>query len=438
MIGQVLNNERQWLVETTDVLDGLRSLPDGCVQCAVTSPPYFALRDYGVAGQIGLEETPDAYIAKMVAVFSEVRRVLRDDGTLWLNIGDSYNSNASNHQDGSIESDSNREVRKIGRIFKQVKSLNPKDLMGIPWQLAFALRADGWYLRSEIIWHKPNPMPESVTDRPSKAHEQIFLLSKSAKYFYDGEAVREAQAEGTAERYSHGFQTTEGKTGLADALCAISVKQTLQKDGQERFRFNAASRNRRSVWSIPLNGYKEAHFATFPPALPETCLKAGTSLKGCCSLCGAPWERVTESERVPTRPGDGSKVHGANSRVNKSRDANHKSEANGKKSIVNAVHHATEVGNRDPQRHVTQTVTKGWAPGCECNGELWPCLILDPFAGAGTSLLVAKALGLRAIGFELNQTYAEMARRRIDRGFVESTPKIESAAGQMDLFGESS
>jgi DNA modification methylase len=398
---QVLSGERLWHVQTCDVLDGLRSLPDGCVQCCVTSPPYYALRDYGIDGQIGLESSLGDYLNKLTEVFREVRRVLRDDGTFWLNIGDTYCTDSK--WGGSSSNKNETEVGYAKRGRKWNTNCKDKDLLGVPWLLAFHLRNDGWWLRSEIIWHKPNPMPESVNDRPSKSHEQIFLLSKSRHYFYDAEAVKEAQSPGTFERFgTDGHRTGSGQKQIDSPNGLIRDKSA----------YSAAimpnGRNCRSVWSIAINGFKEAHFATFPPAIPETCLKAGTSAKGCCSVCGTPWERVTESERLPTRPGDGSKVHGNGSEV---------------------------TGNRDPERHVTTTKTTGWQPGCECKAAVLPCLTLDVFNGAGTSgLVAAKGLGLRYIGFELNPEYADMARRRIERGFIEGSGTVKPDAAQRGLF----
>jgi DNA modification methylase len=394
-------------------------------------PPH--LLDYFEPAEIGLEETPAAYVAKMVEVFAEVRRVLRDDGTLWLNIGDSYNAYNHNRGPAAGLNKNNHAVQPSADRGLTYAGCKPKDLLGIPWLLAFALRADGWYLRSEIIWHKPNPMPESVTDRPSKAHEQIFLLSKSPRYFYDAEAVKEAQSQGTFERFGDGkaarktttkaFASQPGEV-LSNSDYKLKIPDSILPDG---------CRNKRSVWSVPLNGFKEAHFATFPPAIPETCLKAGTSAKGCCSVCGTPWERVTESERVPTRPGDGSKVIktiGPNSRMKKNRDPAHDENRDRGDQWDSSV-----TGNRDPERHVTTTKTTGWQPGCECGAGVMPCLTLDVFNGAGTSgLVAAKGLGLRYIGFELNPEYADMARRRIERGFIEGSGTVKPDAAQRGLF----
>lgn len=425
-VARVLSNARLWHVETTDVLDGLCALPDGCVQCVVTSPPYWGLRDYGAEGQIGLEKTPQQFVDKMVEVFSAVRGKLRDDGTCWLNLGDSWNAYNGGAGPGGWNDarDSQRPALETGYGLR-CKSLKPKDLCGIPWRVALALQDDGWWLRQDIIWAKPNGMPESVRDRCTKSHEYIFLLTKSERYFYDGEAIKQPPTPGTLDRLKSGPVQSTGDGHKAAALGRWGGKREYALENAE------AGGNRRSVWTIPVGGFREAHFATFPLALPETCLKAGTSLKGCCSVCGAPWQRVTESERVPTRPGDGSKVFGGT--PNWAHVTGNRSEVLGDAKKLDS----EIVGNRDPERHVTRTVTTGWQPGCDCNGELWPCLTLDPFNGAGTTgLVAAKGLGLRYIGLELNPEYAEMSRRRINKGFVEPTPKIESAAGQQNLFGE--
>jgi DNA modification methylase len=251
-----------------DCVQSLQKMPEQSVQCCVTSPPYFGLRDYGHDGQIGLESTPDEFVAKLVTVFREVRRVLRDDGTLWLNLGDSYarqggrESTQPRHWDGRQADagamDSTRHASDIG--------LKPKDLIGIPWRVAFALQADGWWLRQDIIWHKPNPMPESVRDRCTKSHEYIFLLSKSANYFYNYEAVMEPVAESTVERLSQ--PTLEKQAG--------SNRVPFKANGPMKAVGGMDERNRRSVWTINTQPYKGAHFATFPTEIPQVCILAGT------------------------------------------------------------------------------------------------------------------------------------------------------------------
>ena len=238
-------------------------------QMCVTSPPYFGLRDYGHPGQIGLEQTPEQYIAAMVEVFRCVRDVLADDGTLWLNIGDSYVGSANNGGVASKTMQGTQAATGKNLPTKRGEGLKPKDLIGIPWTLAFALRADGWYLRQDIIWHKPNPMPESVRDRCTKAHEYIFLLSKSDQYFFDSEAMREpAVSEKPAGNKRHKY---------ADAYNAGTSEEHRTKAGLVALAgVEWETRNRRSVWTVATRPYKGAHFATFPPALIEPCILAGS------------------------------------------------------------------------------------------------------------------------------------------------------------------
>jgi len=263
---------------TGDCLEVLRGLPDGMAQTCVTSPPYYGLRDYGHAGQIGLEESPDAYVARLVDVFREVRRVLRDDGTLWLNLGDSYGTSGATAGANNTQHGGDKRKAKDGHatpfrsgsaylgkgatVSAAAFGCKPKDLLGIPWMVAFALRADGWWLRSDIIWHKPNPMPESVRDRPTSAHEHVFLLSKRASYFYDAAAIAEdaLQPEG------------EARITAQHKQAAIGQNQT----GSLGTNYGAATRNARNVWTIATRPYSGAHFATMPPALAERCIKAGS------------------------------------------------------------------------------------------------------------------------------------------------------------------
>ena len=267
-------------VHVGDCLESLRAMPERSVNCCVTSPPYWGLRDYGVSGQLGLEPTPEAYVAKMVDVFREVRRVLRDDGTLWLNLGDSYANPPSGQAQRAINGQGGdygrggfpKSEAHVGKLRHSIPpGLKPKDLVGIPWRVAFALQADGWYLRQDIIWAKPNPMPESVTDRCTKSHEYVFLLSKSAKYFYDAEAVKEA-----AETKPH------ARGGTHEALGGpMDRGGHSQYDAAHQSRvWGDGTRNRRSVWQISTRPYKGAHFATFPPALIEPCIKAGCPVGG--------------------------------------------------------------------------------------------------------------------------------------------------------------
>jgi DNA modification methylase len=369
-----------------DCVEVMRGLPEGSVHCAITSPPYFGLRDYGVAGQIGLERTPDEFVAKMVEVFREVRRVLRDDGTLWLNLGDSFAGGKmgrsdyetlprpkGGHREGSDPG--------YGRQRPVPPGLAPKQLLGMPWRVALALQADGWYLRSDIIWHKPNPMPESVTDRPTKSHEYLFLLAKSDRYYFDAEAVREPVRASTLERDKY-TRVTKGKDG---PYAVVHDHETPS---------NPAGRNVRTVWTVATQPYKGAHFATFPCKLVEPCVKAGTSERGCCPGCGKGWERIQErGKAVPLTPSDAGRK--ATWTIgDASRDP------------------ATRTDTPLP-RHYRPVLGERWEPACSHGREPIPCTVLDPFAGSGTTGAVAVGLGRSFVGVELNPAYLELARARI-------------------------
>lgn len=261
-----------------DCRSGMRSLEDGSVDTVVTSPPYFGLRDYGMDGQIGLEQTPQAFVQGLVEVFRDVRRVLRDDGTLWLNLGDSYYNYRPGKGQALVKQSVARSDQDLpqtcARRGNKLEGFKEKDLMGIPWRVAFALQDDGWYLRQDIIWHKPNPMPESVADRCTKAHEYIFLLTKSKDYYFDAEAIREpiVSEKGNSKSFRGGGSYTQGN----------SFNNHSQKDRETHGNGKNESglRNKRSVWNVSVSGFTsddaEAHFATFPTELVEPCIKAGS------------------------------------------------------------------------------------------------------------------------------------------------------------------
>lgn len=323
---EVFGSGREWGIVVGDCLDALADMPDGSVQTCVTSPPYWGLRDYGVAGQIGQEESLEEYITRLVAVFREVRRVLRDDGTLWLNLGDCYATSglqgakrdASGGFGGKALGTRGRQgyANAGAQVRRRVpEGLKAKDLCGVPWRVAFALQADGWYLRSDIIWHKPNAMPESVRDRPVKAHEYVFLLSKSSAYFYDIDATREPTVSSGPRGGS-----LYNDTGREEAIGRRVGR------GERSTVPYILGRNRRSVWSVATRPFAGAHFAVFPEELVTPCVLAGS------------------------RPGD---------------------------------------------------------------------LVLDPFAGSGTTGCVALRHGRRFLGVELNPEYVALADRRI-RAVIES------------------
>ena len=336
-----------------DVIACLRSLPDACVHCVVTSPPYWGLRDYGVEGQIGLEPTPEAYVEKMVEVFREARRVLRDEGTMWLNLGDCYARSRS------------------------AWGLKAKDLVGMPWRIAFALQADGWYLRSDIVWAKPNSMPESVRGRPTRSHEYVFLLTKRERYFYDADSIREPPTGRTDPmRFWKKGMEGQAKGNRNDA------ERVMQKDG-------GIGRNRRDVWRIATQATPDAHFATFPEKLVEPCIRAGTSERGACPECGAPWRRVVEVTVYDTRPGTNTKYNGG----------------------------GLASGSRNTTRKMSMRSEIGWAPTCTCSaGDPIPCTVLDPFGGSGTVAKVARDLGRSSILIEINPEYVQIAKKRLRIG----------------------
>jgi DNA modification methylase len=298
-----------------DALNTLVGFPDESVDCIITSPPYWGLRDYGVEGQLGLEKTPEEYVAKMVEVFREAKRVLKKEGTLWLNLGDSYWANRA--ENGQSYSDNEVQRKRSGGRGHSI--IKPKDLVGIPWRVAFALQADGWYLRQDIIWHKPNPMPESVTDRCTKSHEYIFLMSKSLKYYFDNEAIKEPN------------QTTINRPNYKNIIgnknankYGAGTKSLRQREGDTGY-LNPNGRNKRSVWTVTTKPFKEAHFATFPEDL----------------------------------------------------------------------------------------ITPMVLAGCPKGG-----LVLDPFMGAGTTAVVARKLGRKYLGIELNVEYIKIAERRLSQQVI--------------------
>jgi DNA modification methylase len=407
-----------------DSREVLTTLPSESAQCCVTSPPYFGLRDYGNDGQIGLEATPDVYVAELVAVFREVRRVLKDDGTLWLNLGDSYARTGGTDRKVSETAQVGSTRNTLQQIQNRTTTAaqfgaKEKDLLGIPWRVAFALQADGWYLRSDIIWHKPNPMPESVTDRPTKAHEYVFLLSKSARYFYDAEAIAEQSVQPDRVRF--------------DRVGGASHAERQQHSEGGVFT-GAKSRNSRTVWSITTQPFKGAHFATMPPELARRCILAAS--RGVGKRCDCDETHLTPTGEGQSDDPTMSTGRGGMNRVRR--------EMEGRRPVTRRQqrHHARELREspfRDemeaqagpafahyirtdisgarpiPPAMMDQWHRRGWvtdAPPCACPSHDAD-MILDPFGGAGTTGLVADQIGRNATLIELNPTYAAMARARI-------------------------
>ena len=367
------------LILVGDARAALATLGEHSVHCVVTSPPYWGLREYDGEthgeGFIGLEETLDEHLDALVAVFREVRRVLRPDGTLWLNYGDSYcGSGSTGSTSGYLQGKKRSEAK---RATPRVAGLKPKDLMMLPFRVADALQRDGWWIRKDIIWHKPNPMPEPVKDRPTVSHEFVWLMSPSGKYFYDQDAVR-TDSPGW---HGNNFNVRAPERHARENRIVPEEQQPL-------------GANLRDVWTIPSSRFPGAHFATFPPKLVEPCVQAGTSDHGCCGSCGAQWKRQTEKTYRKHRP-SGSKTP--------------RSELGNK--------YAPETNRGSFGTNLRKDVqTVGWEPDCGCDDAplLSRPVVLDPFGGAGTVGLVANRLGRDAVLVELSRKYADMSKDRIE------------------------
>ena len=370
-----------------DAEEQLAQLPDACVQCCITSPPYYALRDYGVDGQIGLEATPQEYIDRLVAVFREVHRLLREDGTLWINIGDTY---SNERKGGGHPSGKHRKALHSMERPRRYTGLPGKNLLGIPWRLAFALQENGWILRSAIIWHKPTAMPESVRDRPSSVYEHIFLFAKSERYFYAAYAIREPLAPKTFTTFGTKYRA-QGNDALGLVKSDNWGRTLLERQPRLSADGSIAGANKRNVWTVASQPYEGAHFATFPPKLFEPCVLAGSSPRA-CEHCGASWARVVEHE-------------GGSWEERKAKGAPARYGLHGVKG--------TPVASGGLETSIARTV--GWQPTCKCsqNTGAGHCLILDPFMGAGTVALVALQHGRDYLGIEINPDYIRLAEERL-------------------------
>jgi DNA modification methylase len=387
-----------------DCLEVLRTLPDESVHCCITSPPYWGLRDYGIEGQLGLEKAPEEYVTKLVNIFREMRRVLRKDGMFWLNMGDCYSAastHGGNDKVGPLDSSATMKGAK-GKSRRFADGLKPKDLVGIPWRVAFALQQDGWWWRGWLPWVKRAAMPESVRDRPNSALEIVHLFAKSKSYYFDMDAVRKELAPATIERDRHSRILDN------DGPQAVRHDHETQADPKGRHWRNA------DLWFESIDtphgmvfcddepvgldvtpaNFSQAHFATFPPKLVEPLIKASTSEKGCCPECGSLYRRLRKQGEVIST--------GGSARTTRPKMA--LSHSGPLSRLRSTGKNASQYANQF-QEHAYLTV--GWQPGCNCGGEPVPCIVLDPFMGAGTTGLVASGLRRSYIGIE------DMARKRI-------------------------
>lgn len=371
--------------------------------------PAHLRKCFSPAPQIGLERSVEDYVSVMVGVFRDVYRVLRNDGTAWVNLGDVYATGAGQARiaGGKCFGKQNRTIANGAFPITQPNrlpqiGLKPKDLVGLPWRVAFALQADGWFLRSDIVWAKRNPMPESVTDRPTRCHEFVFLLTKSATYFYDMEAIKEPVA-GTANNRGGGVNPKAKLPGPGSRVHIDRDVQHAAKASKQNRSFSAAvtsqvsTRNKRSVWTINSQPYKGSHFATFPEKLVEPCILAGTSQKGCCPECGAQWKRVLQKAVAPQADYNGKYAEENNRGRNLQR------------GIIAG--RANGTGTNDNPFPEKKTV--GWAQTCKCAEHTpVPCTVADFFGGSGTTAAVAIRHGRKAVLAELNPDYIKLILKR--------------------------
>ena len=487
----MFNGEYEVLIG--NCLDTLKTVDEKSIQCVVTSPPYYALRDYGTAqweggdpncehegkvlsnnrnfideggrgsnkksistgdcvkcsarridSQIGLEETPDDFVESLVNVFREVRRVLRDDGVVWLNLGDSYSgvggaSGHTEHTKNFYRTTKSYGATKTGS--KVPQGLKPKDMMGIPWRVAFALQADGWYLRQDIIWSKPNPMPASVKDRCVTSHEYIFLLSKSRHYFFDYKAIQQPLAESTGPRMKRGVSSDHKWSDGASGQVVNSMSKERSYDPTRPI---ASKRNKRSVWTITTKPFAEAHFATYPPDLIEDCILAGSASRS-CGDCGTPWARTELGSFRPNCECNGKLAQkeviipasmtpqqiaettwGTNADGEYTGEAIKEYEGTGAQNASDVKKRIIE--NRTKEKKKTITIYES-----ELDLDkhpITPSIVLDPFGGSGTTAGVAIKHGRRALLCELNQEYADLIPKRISHIIGLENAEVKTGFGE--------
>jgi DNA modification methylase len=417
-----------------DVRTTLRELPEASVHMVCTSPPYWGLRDYGRDGQIGLEQSPEEFVSALVEVFREVKRVLRPDGTLWVNLGDSYSAGGGFYPDAPSNqarlrgeavdglSGSSAEsflARAVGQR-KAPPGLKPKDLVGIPWMTAFALRTDGWFLRQDIVWAKDNPMPESVEDRCTRAHEFLFMFAHPAsrgRYYYDKRAILEPFAD---ER--------NGDSGVKTSR-VMSERLTIGGQASEPVGSpSTPGKNKRSVWAVNPKPYSGAHFAVWPPALVQPMIRAGTSEYGVCKDCGAPWARVLASQDQGNAFGAGGGAKAEQSEAE--RLAGGVGRMDGGRRAV-----AGSTFNNNPNLRPPPPATLGWEPTCMCSARaVTRATVLDPFSGSATTGMVATQEGRSYVGIDLNEDYLELAKARVQD--LPAPSKDAEYIAELDFFGD--
>ena len=369
-----------------DALSALKDIPDNTVHTVITSPPYWQLRDYFVSNQLGQEATPEEFVNNLVEICDEIKRVLRKDGTFWLNIGDGYNNNSGFSR---AKSEWKREGRKGGssdkKSFKH-PTIKTKDLIGIPWRVALALQEKGWYLRQDIIYSKTNPMPDGAKDRPTRGHEYIFLLTKSSKYFYDYYATLEDTAEHPDGEQGFGANEQHGTNRM----------------DQNRIFEHYGKRNKRSVWTTSVSSFKGVHYATFSLKLIEPCIKAGTSEYGCCVECGTPWARLFGKVKKEV-----------------------KREATPKKYTESGANIWPEIMETKKEYQLF-LIEQGWEKQCKCDtDEVKRCIVLDPFSGMATTGLAAFKYDQNYLGIELNKDYLEMSKDRLQNEAGNEVQEVE-------------
>jgi DNA modification methylase len=391
------------LIHQGDALELARKMPDESVQVIVTSPPYWRMRDYGVAGQWGLEDTVEEFVDRLVGLFHELRRVLRKDGTCWINIGDTYVGGGRSGAGPSTFGNGGDRAKETPEP-KPTGTLKRKDLALTPFRLALGLQEEGWWVREAIIWAKPNGIPEPARGRPVHAHEYILLLARSDRYFYDGFAVRQPIAPGTLKNVGYSGPPFVGAGTALETSAAMHEGGYTEWRSKHPYRPSDGGANLRSVWTIAMEPFGGDHFAPYPSEIPRRAILAGSSARGACAKCGAPWERRVALEGgligmdwFPDKGLERGRVQGLSTMRERGMEDGGLVAGRSRDPVTPPGYHQRDIG---------------FEPGCECGADVVPCVVLDPFSGSGTTLQVARELGRRSVGFELNPAYHEISEMR--------------------------